>query len=388
MHARLLCLLAFSACGPSVEVTSATISDSNSGSAEDDSAEDATCEGLPPEFLAFVDAFERFEAAGMRLSDRTELVRGELAAAMGLPADASVDAISASISAFYAATVIGAPTLRTAAVRCSGSMSAARTNLEICVPGLATEVAFECMGNCLVAAASDCPGEVRCRSQGTSCEGICTGACELEAGGPCEGTCFGACQGNCTCTDGDGVCEGTCDADCTGSCEIVERSCLGTCLGECESVQPTCAQALVCVDPGPYCTLDCESWARPAGVSDGCASIAALAGASEMNCAAPVAEIGYSSAPSSTCEEFIPTMAALEDAAGSLEALLTQIPPANELSAAASFAINAAVEADDMLPLCAIAEIQEILDRLGDPPMLLYQTATDAQALYNAIAQE
>jgi nucleoside-diphosphate-sugar epimerase len=60
MRAPFLSLLALFACGPDVEVTSATISDSNSGSAED-SAEGGACDGVTHVcHLASVNGTEHF----------------------------------------------------------------------------------------------------------------------------------------------------------------------------------------------------------------------------------------------------------------------------------------------------------------------------------------
>ncbi len=384
MRALVLGLLLVLACGPDVEITSATISDSNGGSAED-SAEGAGCDE-PPEILAFFDATVRLEETASTLGGRTDAIRRELALAMSMPEDSLATEIATEISAFYLANVEGSAQLIVGTVRCTGSIAAAADNLAICEPDLVAPSPFECMGSCLVLSAADCPGNAQCRTTSESCPGRCDGPCELEAGASCEGACSGECDGGCGCTIDDD-CEGQCEGMCTGECDLVESSCAGRCLGECREVAATCTQALICDEPGAYCTHDCESWARPTGASAGCTGLAAFAGAADMDCAPTRAIVLHATTAAADCQDFAPTIGLLADAAGELEALRVHMDSIRVTGDPFEPLFDAWIAEPDF-PECAVPLLQDAVMKYTDAIASTGTNAMDVDALLDAIAQQ
>jgi hypothetical protein len=380
MHARLLCLLALSACAPNVEVTSATISDSHSGSAEG-----GDCDDVPASFLAMGDAIDRLDVSTDDLAARATSIRGALAEAVGLPQDADAATIAAAITAFEQYAFDGAATLVAGDVRCGGSLPAARDNLTLCETTLIMPVRFECAGNCLVEAAQDCPGNAWCRGNAESCEGRCTGICET-VGAACDGTCVGECAGTCGCTDGPGTCNGVCEGTCTGDCEVIAAACEGTCIGECEAVAQTCTSSLVCTDSGPYCTFDCERWAAPVDGSGFCGKSASLAGAAELRCEIPRARLVHSRSASVTCGDIEATVAVLEERGAALETMRVRLDAIQSTIGAFGAAATGLYEGPDV-PACAIPIFQDAAERLDEDTSLLTSIGMDVEVLRNAIAQ-
>jgi len=403
MHARTgLGLLVFAvACGPDVRSTSATLTDTdgNSGEGDDGDGDGASAEGnsacpeLGPAYEAWIDALDRTEIALDELEAEIAAVESQLALLLGLPADAANDEIVAALASLYAASLEGTPVLHGGTTRCTGSITAARENLAICLPD--TDVAsilFDCEGACGVASPSACPsGVASCRDATTVsvCAGACTGECVLEAASTCDGVCTGECDGPCQCTTDGGECMGACEGMCMGSCEIVEAQCAGQCAGECESVLDACdAGDWVCLDEGMYCSQDCDSWAIPGEGSVLCPETAALAGAASMTCSPPFVILSYAREPS-TCLDFAATASELESPAARLLQARAHLQALGAAEAVFTNAFSDYVALfDGEVEPCVIEAIMAAVDRLTEAGQRLSDDGSTVAALLDAIAEQ
>lgn len=200
-----------------------------------------------------VGSIDAFFGAVLTVESKTLAVEGELKATLGqmaaivgaqVDANASLDAMASAVVTGFAelkGNIDGGIALKYAAPKCSVSVNATLEAKAKCEgevsPG---KVDVACKGECVADAnveAPSCDGEVSCSGTAPSfeCEGECTGACELTAGGECSGSCEGSCNlevaGKC-----DGECKGSTDAggNCTGECELrAGAKCEGTCTGRC-----------------------------------------------------------------------------------------------------------------------------------------------------------
>jgi hypothetical protein len=128
-----------------------------------------------------------------------------------------------------------------------------------CEPGkLAGTCEGQCSGRCDLAGAATCNG---------TCEGACNAKFSGTCGGQCRGTCdgkksdgascAGRCEGSCS-----ALAEGTCGGQCSGSCELAAAaSCSGTCTGSCsvEMKAPRCEGDIVPPKASAECNAACET---------------------------------------------------------------------------------------------------------------------------------
>lgn len=371
-------------CGPNVESTSDTLDTGNGDTPTDTEDGDDSCDGeTPPPVLAYFDAFDRLDLAFADLAADVEAVRTDMADALGLPPDASIEAVAAELEAIYAANVGPGSALRIDAHRCSGGLAASRENLALCEPGLVvSDVAFACDGECTVAAAADCPSP-RCRGTASSCAGACTGVCEPEVSTICDGICTGICDGECSCVDDVGDCVGPCSGACTGTCTAVDVACAGDCDGTCVGTDiATCEGTLWCDTPGFACTVDCSGWAVAIDLESGCEAIASAAGAASQSCAPPFASLVVASATCSTFAAMVPT---LEDAAARLRRDLDRFDTIIDRTAPALTPYIAALIESVDLPPCVVMLVIENITAYETSVNAAAQVRLDAQRLFDAL---
>ena len=124
------------------------------------------------------------------------------------------------------------------AAKCDAKVSGPEAKVE-CEPGkLSGSCDAMCEGSCDVEAGAKCEGECsgKCDAQmkGT-CSGVCDGKCD---GKPSKAACAGTCDGKC-----DAQVQGECKGKCGGSCKLKAKAkCEGTCSGSCsaEMKAPKC----------------------------------------------------------------------------------------------------------------------------------------------------
>lgn len=383
-------------CGPDIESTSETL---DTGSVESDAQESSTdndpsasgndpCAGeTPPGVLAYLDALDRMEQAFAEIAADVDVVRMELAGALGLPADASTDAVVAALEASYAANLGPGSALLLGAHRCTGGLVAARENLAICDPALVVaDVAFACEGDCTVAAAAECPSP-RCRGTASQCDGTCIGACVQAApASACDGVCTGICDGDCSCVDGVDECVGACSGICAGACTGIDTACTGDCDGICVGTITggiaECDGTWSCDAPGFACTLDCSGWAVAIDVGSGCGALASAAGAASESCAPPFATLVVDS---TVCSSFVSMVPALEDAAARLRRDLDRLQTLiDRTQSAVSPFIAAIIESVD-LPPCVLQLVLENVNAFEGVITAASEVRLDAARLFDAL---
>jgi hypothetical protein len=251
---------------------------------------------------------------------------GELAAIVGAEVDVNGDLGVAAdgVATAYGnliAEVEGGVTLDIEPARCSVSVDAtlqakAKCEAEATPP----KVAVECKGECVAEAnvMASCEGELKCTGTAPSfdCEGTCSGACDLKAGGTCEGSCEGTCNlevagkcdGECSVAlDEDGNCEGECKlragAKCEGSCEgrcnlEVAAKCEGECRGECTWTPGTaeCTGRASCQASGNaavQCEGECRGDVEPPMVKAECEASVKAEAQMSAECTPPRVRLDY-----------------------------------------------------------------------------------------------
>ncbi len=142
--------------------------------------------------------------------------------------------------------------------QCDAELEPGRVDIQCEEGKLAGTCEGECSGSCDLEAAAVCNG---------TCHGSCDAKFEGQCGGDCEGTCDGktieggACNGTCK-----GKCsaaaEGECGGKCSGSCELQgSASCAGTCRGNCsvEMKAPKCEGEMKPPKASAECNASCEA---------------------------------------------------------------------------------------------------------------------------------
>lgn len=270
--------------------------------------------------------------AGERAQARIDTSRMDLAIALGLPPEASVEQVVVSMGHRLDAMTVDAELSFSDVILCDDVLAEAREAAAACDPDISPEASASCRGICIPSS----PGPAACGTVGRlgcgntdvdgSCDGLCSGVCELAAAscaGVCEGTCSAPCGGfqESTC--------GWCTGDCTGVCDSAPAPCAGVCDGTCvvAPTSPQCDEAgfrSYC-DGGDPCAGECTGAARVMRTSGLCSYLSEAASIAAGHCPATRVvlrwmwrdEPGDGSAPPGA-EAFRVQAAALESALGEL----------------------------------------------------------------------
>jgi hypothetical protein len=178
------------------------------------------------------------------------------------------------------------------AVGSAKSQLAANARVSVAIQPPRCAASMSAMADCVAQCDAEIdPGsaEVQCepgKLAGT-CDGQCTGSCELQGAAQCQGTCNGscsasfegrcdgACKGSCNGAPIDGAaCNGTCNGSCSagargqcggqcqGSCELQgSAQCRGTCRGSCnvEMKSPRCEGRMTPPKASAECNARCDA---------------------------------------------------------------------------------------------------------------------------------
>lgn len=279
---------------------------------------------------AFFSAAANLEAQAGQLEAGVKADLLSIAGILGVTvgADASISDISAAVAANidggFGGMIEGGVTLEFVPPQCSVTaeaqfQAAAKCEADV-QPG---SVEVECKGECVAEAdvQASCEGSATLTCKGTApsfeCTGMCSGSCDLKAGGSCSGECKGTCTvdaaADCdgtftadeTAADGSGSCAvrggAKCEGTCTGMCDLkAEGSCSGECKGECtyEPGSAGCeggakASCMAEANATVMCKGECRGEAEPPSVSAECEASVKAEADLNAECTPPSVGVAY-----------------------------------------------------------------------------------------------